>query len=84
MKENVKLGIAIVTAGLIGGVGWKYRKKIMKVVGEFCGAVLKGYTEYELEDPYYYTRVEGHWRLDQHGNFTYVRPHYRKTWKRRY
>ena len=84
-KENIKLGCAVVGAGLIGGICWRYRKKILKEIGEFVGIAARTYVECgDWEDQYYYTRVKGHWRFDSNGNITYVKPHYRKTCKRKY
>ena len=53
VKENTKLGIAIVSAGLIGGLCWKFRRKIMKGLMADYPRV---YVEYELPN---YTWVKG-------------------------
>ena len=76
-KETVKLGVAVIGAGLIGGVCWKYRKKIMK-------GLMSNYPDvpcqtYEMPS---YTWVKGHWRFDRNGKVSYVRPHYRATGRR--
>jgi hypothetical protein len=77
-KEAVKLGVVVIGAGLIGGLCWKYRKKIMKGLMADYPRV---YVEYELPS---YTWVKGHWRFDRSGKVSYVRPHYRVTTRRRY
>jgi hypothetical protein len=82
-KENLKLGCAIISAGLIGGLCWKYRRKIINGIAEFVGTAAAIYTEYDYGDLPSYTWVKGHWRFDRYGNMTYVKPHYRVTYKRR-
>ena len=74
-RETIKLGIAVIGAGLIGGLCWKYRKKIMKSL------TTNVYVEYDLPT---YTWVKGHWRFNRNGRATYVKPHYRISWKRDY
>ena len=77
-KETVMLGVAVIGAGLIGGLCWKFRRKIIKVLMADYPRV---YVEYELPS---YTWVKGHWRFDRSGKVSYVRPHYRVTTRRRY
>ena len=77
-KETVKLGVAVIGAGLIGGLCWKYRKKIVKGLMADYPRV---YVEYELPN---YTWVKGHWRFDRSGRVSYVKPHYRAIKKNRY
>ena len=85
MTLDKNLGIAVVSAGIIGGVCYKFRKKIINSLRELIGAISRAYAEYDdKEYKYYYTKVRGHWKFDQYGNLTYVRPHYRRTKKRRY
>jgi hypothetical protein len=44
-KETVKLGVVVIGAGLIGGLCWKYRKKIIKGLMADYPRV---YVEYDL------------------------------------
>jgi hypothetical protein len=82
MKENIKLGCAVIGTGLIGGLCWKYRRKIMNGLAEFIGTAARVYTKYDYGDMPNYTWVKGHWRFDRNGKVSYVRPHYRATGRR--
>lgn len=88
-KETVKLGVAVIGAGLIGGLCWKYRKRIKNGLDDFFRAP-GPYIKTEEEDEVYCGRlighswVKGHWRLNHSGKVTYVKPHYRVSWRRRY
>jgi hypothetical protein len=76
-KETVKLGVAVIGAGLIGGLCWKYRKKIIKgLMADYPDVPCQ---TYEMPS---YTWVKGHWRFDRSGKVSYVRPHYRATGRR--
>lgn len=82
-KEKVKLGVAVIGTGLIGGLCWWNRKKIMKGLAEFIGTTARAYTDINYDYLPEYTLVKGYWRVDQRG-VTFVRPHYRVTRRRRY
>lgn len=77
-EENIKLGVAIIGAGIIGGLCWKFRKKIVKSL------LTSSYTTYQTYDLPSYTLVKGHWRFDRSGKVSYVKPHYRAIKKNRY